>query len=185
MNKVLFILLFLFSSTQSFAVNYHSKEKLTEMISFVYKTIDIVDRTKMKRKRKVHLAKNITKYSIKYNLDPRIIVAILNTESLFKTDAYNPAGDYSIAQINYKVWVKEFKQRNLRPLDFEKLKNDEDYALDRMAEILSILKRDYKGKDSFWFARYHSNTKKFKSRYLKKLKGEFQKILSTPHNGLF
>lgn len=112
--------------------------------------------------------------SKKYNLDPRIMISIMKVESAFNQSATNPSGDFSIAQINYRVWEKEFKKLKRKNLDFTKLKKNDAYSIFRMAEILSIEKKRYKGKK--WYLTYHSRTKKYRDIYEKKFNKEFKKI---------
>lgn len=128
----------------------------------------------------------------KYDIDPRIIIAIIKVESNFKQNAINltscertkqdKCGDYSIAQINYETWSKSFPKMGRKALDLHRLKTDETYAIFRMAEILSILKAQYASTDNVWFARYHSSTPVHKTRYTKALKTELRKVISLGPN---
>jgi hypothetical protein len=114
--------------------------------------------------------------SVKYKIDPRIMLSILNVESSFDQSAVSSTNDISIAQINLNVWTPSFfKNKTGKPLDVKRLKRDEAYAISRMCLILNY----YKGKfpnDKFWYARYHSSTPKFKSAYLSKLIKSVKKI---------
>lgn len=175
--------IFLLLNTNLMANELKEEVVFKDMISFVENTIDVVQTVLYHRKKK--LARFITKTAVKYNLDPRLMVAIINTESKFDRNAYNPSGDYSLVQINYRIWKKEFKKRKLRPLDKKKLVYNEDYAIDRMGEILSILKREYSRKEKLWYLRYHSATDKYQKRYLRHLKKEIAKIIKVKHNNLF
>lgn len=124
----------------------------------------------------------------KYEVDPRIMIAIIKIESNFKQNAINltscertkqdKCGDYSMAQINYETWSKSFPKMGRKPLDLHKLKTDETYSIFRMAEILSILKKQYAATDNAWFARYHSSTPVHKDRYTRALKSEIRKVIS-------
>lgn len=114
-------------------------------------------------------------YSKKYQIDPYIMLALIKVESDFDSQAVSATGDYSLAQINYKVWQKELKREGIE-LNFYKLKNNSAYAIEKMALILQILKKRHAKKDPYWFARYHSNTKKFKSKYLLKVKRQLATI---------
>ncbi|MBC7537748.1 MAG: transglycosylase SLT domain-containing protein [Bacteriovorax sp.] len=105
----------------------------------------------------------------KYKVEPQIIVAIIDTESDFKADKVSSTGDLSVAQINVDVWNKEFLRMKKPIMIKEKIKCDQEYALMKMAEILNIIKKRYEKKDRRWYARYHSNTHKYKSEYLHKL----------------
>lgn len=105
----------------------------------------------------------------KYKVEPQIIVAIIDTESDFKANKVSSTGDLSVAQINVEVWNKEFIRMKKPLMIKEKIRLDQEYALMRMAEILNIIKKRYEKKDRRWYARYHSNTHKYKNEYLHKL----------------
>lgn len=115
------------------------------------------------------IASQISKAIKKYKVEAQIIVAIIDTESDFKADKVSTTGDLSVAQINVDVWNKEFMRMKKPLLIKERIKKDQEYALMKMAEILSIIKSKYEKKDRRWYARYHSNTYKHKSEYLHKL----------------
>ena len=95
----------------------------------------------------------------------------------FDQSAISSTGDYSLAQINYKVWKKELASKGVK-LDFKKLKTNHAYALEKIAIILKILKDRHSEKDQQWYGRYHSNTKKYKIRYLKKVNQQLAKLTS-------
>lgn len=105
----------------------------------------------------------------KYNIEPQIVLAIIDTESNFNHDLVSSTGDLSMAQINVEVWNKELTRMNMTPIVADKLKADETYSLEVMAKILNILKKRYEKKDKKWYARYHSKTKKHKGVYLSKV----------------
>jgi hypothetical protein len=105
----------------------------------------------------------------KYSIPPQVMVAIIDTESNFRAEKVSTTGDVSIAQINVEVWNKEFIRMKRPALNKEKIKMDQQYALMKMAEILNIIKKRYAKKDRRWYARYHSNTHKYKREYLHKL----------------
>ena len=105
----------------------------------------------------------------KYKIEPQIIVAIIDTESNFNHELVSSSGDLSMAQVNVEVWNKEFMRMNLNLIEASKLKIDQAYSLEVMAQILQILKNRYEKKDRRWYARYHSKTKKHKREYLTKL----------------
>ncbi|MDD4974525.1 MAG: transglycosylase SLT domain-containing protein [Bacteriovorax sp.] len=105
----------------------------------------------------------------KYKIEPQIIVAIIDTESKFNHELVSSSGDLSMAQVNVEVWNKEFMRMNLDLIEPSKLKVDQVYSLEVMAQILQILKTRYEKKDRRWYARYHSKTKKHKREYLSKL----------------
>lgn len=105
----------------------------------------------------------------KYKIEPQIVVAIIDTESSFNHDVVSSTGDLSLAQVNVDVWNKEFVRMKMNPIETEKLKADQAYSLEVMAQILHILKTRYAKNDRRWYARYHSKTKKHKRVYLAKL----------------
>jgi hypothetical protein len=104
-----------------------------------------------------------------YKIEPQIIVAIIDTESDFNPDKVSTTGDLSLAQINVNMWNKEFIRMKMKPMDKKKLRENQQYALMKMGEILSIIKKRYGKQDRRWYARYHSNTHKYKKNYLYKL----------------
>lgn len=117
----------------------------------------------------------INNYSKKYNLDPYLILAIIKVESDFNQRAISSTGDYSLAQINYKVWKKELARKGVK-LNFYKLKTNYAYALETMGYILKTLHDTYGKKDPKWYARYHSNTSKHKLAYYKRVNTQLTKI---------
>jgi len=103
-----------------------------------------------------------------HKIDPRVMVAIIAVESSFRQDAVSPTGDISLAQINPKTWGKEFKRLKRSPLDSKLTKSDETYAIDRLGEILSILKSNHKHQMN-WFGYYHSKTPSLRDDYSNKI----------------
>ena len=97
------------------------------------------------------------------------MAAIIATESDFDLNAYNPSGDYSLAQINYYIWKVEFARLGRKDLDFIRLQNEPAYAINRMAEILEIIRNRFPN-DVHFYARYHSSTKSLRLGYLIRLK---------------
>lgn len=115
-------------------------------------------------------AKDISKAVHRHNINPQIIISLIDTESNFQASKVSHTGDLSIAQVNVDVWNKEFQRLKQPLIKKGKLKHvDQGYAIDTMARILSILKNRNEKKDRRWYARYHSNTKKYKWDYLKKI----------------
>lgn len=125
---------------------------------------------------KKNVAGKIQQAFSKHKINPQIVVAIIDTESSFAQDAVSTSGDLSMAQINAEVWNKEFQRMNLELIDVERLKTDEAYSLEMMAQILDILKTRYEKKDRRWYARYHSKTKKYKRAYLAKLESRLKRL---------
>ena len=122
------------------------------------------------------LGLKVQEIHLKYELDPALILALLLTESSLEPLSESSTGDYSIAQINYKTWDKEFKRLGHEPLNKGLLKEgDISYALDKMALILSILKERHTD-DPHWYGTYHSETPKLKSLYLQKVKRHYKTI---------
>lgn len=104
-----------------------------------------------------------------------MMAAIIDVESDFRLDAYNESGDYSLVQINYRIWKVEFDRLNRSPLDFDRLTNEPAYAIKRMGEILEILRRRNPNDEDF-YARYHSNTEELRLIYLDKLKDAYGRL---------
>jgi len=114
----------------------------------------------------------------KYRVDPKLMIAIIATESDFDNRKVSTTGDLSLAQINTDIWNKEFERLGLDKLNSKRLKKDENYALSKMAEILNILKNRHAKNDNKWFARYHSHTKKYKTAYSTKVEKRMRMIAS-------
>ena len=128
---------------------------ISHMISIVQPELDINSRNK--------IANDIYHAIKKYKVEPQIIVALIDTESNFTYNKISSTGDLSLGQINVEVWNTEFK-RLKQPLIIKEnlITIDQSYAMETMARILSILKSRHSKKDRRWYARYHSNTKKYK-----------------------
>ena len=130
----------------------------------------------MNQSQKNDLSLKIHQVFSKYDIAPQIVLSIIDTESNFNQAAVSSTGDLSLAQVNVEVWNREFVRLNKEPIDTERLKNDEVYALETMAQILQILKTNYAKTDRRWYARYHSKTKKYKEIYLAKLEERMKKL---------
>lgn len=146
---------------------------IANMISIVQPELASEDRD--------NVAVQISKALNKYKVEPQIVVAIIDTESNFKSDMVSSTGDLSVAQINVDVWNKEFVRMNKPAMSKKKIQKDQSYALMKMAEILSIIKKRHGKKDRRWYARYHSNTHAHKKDYLHKLEIRL-KMLATADN---
>ena len=162
------------------------KEKILQIVGKVDEAIDsVIKLPDLARKRYAVL---IALAGKKYDIDPRIMIAILVVESSFRQSAKNvntnKTTDYSIAQINYETWKKGFKKMSRAPLNKERLVSDEAYAIFRMAEILRIYKDRFESQDKIWFARYNSSTIKYKTIYKNKLVKEFKKLIEFGPNML-
>lgn len=72
-----------------------------------------------------------------------------------------------MTQINCRVWTKEFK-RLKRELNCNRLIGDYRYSIEKMAEILSVIKKRHSD-DPHWYGRYHSGTPRLKKAYLARM----------------
>lgn len=184
MKKHFIMTFILILSTYSQAVMPKSVSRMDQMrasVNSISKMIKVVQPDLEKNERN-RIAYNLYNTSKKYNVDPKIMIAIIGTESDFRNHKVSTTGDLSMAQINPKVWNKEFERMGLAKLNMKKLKKDEAYALTKMAEILTILKQRHAKKDTKWFARYHSHTKKYKNQYSVKVEKRLRMIASVEHS---
>ena len=124
------------------------------------------------------ISESVHREAERTNIDYKIFLSIIKVESGFKQDAVSSTGDYSLAQINFRNWNRERNRLGLPLMELSKLKEDPDYAIRMMAEILSILKNRHEKKDRLWFARYHSGTYSKKKGYANKLSKVSKKISS-------
>lgn len=135
---------------------------ISHMISVVQPELEVNARNK--------IANDIHHAIKKYKVEPQIVVSLIDTESNFSYSKVSSTGDLSLGQVNVEVWNQEFKRMKLPLISKEKLvTEDQAYAMEKMAQILSILKKRHAKKDRRWYARYHSNTAKYKLDYLKKI----------------
>lgn len=135
---------------------------IAHMISVVQPELEVNSRNK--------IANDIHHAIKKHNVEPQIIVALIDTESNFQYNKVSSTGDLSLGQINIDVWNAEFKRMKLPLIQKELLvTEDQSYAMEKMAQILRILKTRHAKKDRRWYARYHSNTTKYKMDYLRKI----------------
>lgn len=135
---------------------------IAQLISVVQPELDHNIRNKV--------ASDIQSAVKKHKVEPQIMVALIDTESNFKHNMVSSTGDLSIAQVNVEVWNKEFARMKLPLIKKEKLVvQDQKYAMDIMARILAILKVRHAKSDRRWYARYHSNTTRYKMDYLRKI----------------
>lgn len=146
---------------------------ISHMISVVQPELDIKSRNK--------IAMDIYKAIQKFRVEPQIIVSLIDTESNFSYRKVSSTGDLSIGQVNVEVWNNEFKRMKLPLISKAKLvTKDQSYAMEKMAQILSILKKRHSKKDRRWYARYHSNTSKHKLDYLKKIEIRMKMLAESP-----
>ncbi len=149
---------------------YNEALKISKMIKAI--------KPKLNDYKAMKLAHYLNAVSKKYKLDPKVMIAIIDTESDFDNTKVSETGDLSLAQINTDIWNKELKRMKLPEIDGKRLKTDEKYALNQMAMILGILKNRHAHKDGIWYARYHSHTKKYKNVYFAKVDLRMRKIAS-------
>lgn len=144
---------------------------ISQMISIVQPELDLNTRNK--------IANDIHHAIKKYKVEPQIIVSLIDTESNFQYNKVSTTGDLSLGQVNVDVWNLEFKRMKLPLINKELLVlEDQGYAMEKMAQILSILKSRHSKKDRRWYARYHSNTSKFKTDYLRKIEIRMKMLAS-------
>jgi PBP1b-binding outer membrane lipoprotein LpoB len=146
---------------------------ISQMIGVVQPELDMSARLK--------IADNISDAIKKHKVEPQIVISLIDTESNFKYNKVSSTGDLSLAQINVDVWNIEFKRMRIPLIQKEKLvTEDQAYAMEVMAQILKILKSRHSKSDRRWYARYHSNTKKYKLDYLRKIEVRM-KLLAQIH----
>lgn len=171
-----FILTLILSTTAQ-PLSFSKKNIDTNHTRMISRMIKVVQ-PDLKESSRNRIAKSLYSTTKKYKVDPKLMIAIIGTESDFVNSKVSTTGDLSMAQINAEVWNKEFDRLGLKKLNVKRLKKDEAYALNKMAEILNIIKARHSKKDSKWFARYHSHTKKFKDLYSVKVEKRMRMIAS-------
>ena len=164
-------------STAAISKSLTKKEVVKYNTAMIARMIKVVQ-PDLKVKKRNQLARALFNTSKKFAVDPKIMIAIISTESSFRNHVVSSTGDLSLAQINTAVWDKEFARLGLDKLNRKLLKKDEVYALNKMGKILSILKQRHASKDSKWYACYHSKTKKYKDLYDSKVQTRLRKIAS-------
>jgi hypothetical protein len=180
MKTTTLAIIFLFTSlfsTAAISKSYTKKQIYDHHTKVISKMIKAVQ-PQMSLKKRNQIALKLYKASRKFSVDPKIMVAIISTESSFRNNVVSSTGDISLAQINTVVWDKEFARLGLGKIDIKLLKKDETYALNKMGKILSILKKRHAKKDNQWYARYHSKTKVHKDRYSNQVETRLRKIAS-------
>lgn len=101
MNKLIFTILLLFSS------NVYASDIIKD---YVKDHVSSWEATA--------ISNSITKYSKQYELDPIIILAIIEVESSFRYNATSKTKsgsvrDYGLMQINNQVWIKDKHKNNI------------------------------------------------------------------------
>lgn len=153
------------------SVSYGSKvDKIIRCINILQKNAGIQLHPLYKQK----LAKTINNSSKQFFVNYKILLTILYIESNFKQFAVSSTKDYSIAQISLHQWINDEKLVKTKHY-LKDIKTDPFKAIYVMGEILSI-KRKEGISDTFWYLRYHSNTKKYKDLYKKKFSRTFKLI---------
>ena len=170
-GKMLTLILLLTFSSQV-VPNSQVRESQVELVSSLIVRLQ----SNVNHERLNSISESILDTSLKYKLDPRVLLAIIDTESDFRQGMISHTGDLSLVQINPGVWNKEFARMKRTLIDAKKLQGSEAYAIDRMGEILHILKSRYSSDDGKWFARYHSRTKKLKNLYHSKVETRLNSI---------
>lgn len=125
---------------------------------------------------------NIYKQAERTGLDWRLIVSISFQESSFrlfkgdKTCGLTARGTpqcvyraFGPMHVYYSYWETQLK------LDPIRLIYEIQYGYKVGTDIL-LLKRRYRNTDPYWFARYNSNTPKYKIRYAKRIMKHYNKI---------
>ncbi len=173
---IIFLITSLFS-TAAISKSYTRKQIYDHHTKVISKMIKAVQ-PQMSLNKRNQIALKLYKASRKFSVDPKIMIAIISTESSFRNNVVSSTGDISLAQINTVVWDKEFTRLGLGKIDIKLLKKDEAYALNKMGKILSILKERHAKKDKQWYARYHSKTKVHKDRYNVQVQNRLRMIAS-------
>ena len=93
---------------------------------------------------------------------------IFSQKNMYK-DIYSNAADTKDNNIDPAFSMLEKKYQDLLKKQEEKLKENENYSIEIMGQILSTLKKRYAHKDKYWYARYHSGNLKYKQIYLEKI----------------
>ena len=165
--KFILIILSLFSH-QAIASKNCTKKEVSDLI-YSYKTF------KDNKKINKFFTKEIIKSGKKHNVNCLIMASILKIESdfIFKTNKITP-NDISIAQINFPLQLVNLRNEGYL-LDKKKLMKSNKYAIDRLAVILKLLKKN-NPKDPLWFTRYYSGYYIHKLTYLHRLEYQCKKV---------
>lgn len=109
------------------------------------------------------IAKHTYKVSMRYDLDPNLLIAIFAVESAFKLDAVRGKTDYGIGQIHIS---------NIRLHEFCKtrLVSDLEYSINAAAMILAEIRKDQGRKEKYYWVRYNCGSKSLKRRTCKRYK---------------
>lgn len=136
-------------------------------------TLKIDHLTEGSRPNNKDIAKLIWIASNKHKVETEVLLALFMVESTFTQNKISKTGDMGIGQINPGIWKEEFLRRGLKSLDVARLQSDTQYAVDRTAEILSLLKKaGYKN----YYGVYHSKTKELRKIYTKRIHKQLVKL---------
>lgn len=169
------IIFSIFYAPKATTTHFTKNEVITKNHALLSKMIREIQ-PNLSEKKAYTLAKKIYTHSSNFNLDPKILIAILYIESNFRNNVTSKTGDYSMAQINVDIWNREFTRLGMSKLDKHLLKYNENYVIYKMAKILSILDQRKLKHDKNWYANYHSMTPKLKNIYAKKINSKINKI---------
>lgn len=127
----------------------------------------------LNRKTVDNYGKIIHSYSVKYDIDWKIVCAIFRQESNFDIVAVNyETRDFGIGQMNYAN-IKATK------MNIGKLLTDADYAIHQTFLMLKDLKK-HKAKDlkknQNWYTRYHTARPSLRAKYQSILNKWFKQI---------
>lgn len=118
-----------------------------------------------------YLKASVIKWTSKYDIDNKLMLAILFKESSWRNGVINcnKSCDYGIAQIN-EANIKAYK------LDKMRLLTDIDYSVQKSVYILKWFKDRYAHKEKHWWARYNCGVEKNCLNW-KKTKDYIQKVV--------
>ena len=168
-------------STNELLNRKRKEAEIKELVPNIYKSIVLLTKDSSLNIKDSDILRYSTAiaYSSKKNkINPLLMVSIIYVESEFfhKKSLIEGVSDYSIAQINYHVWSKEYSKIRNSPLNKEKLFKNQIYAINKMGEILKYKKSLY-SKEKEWYLSYHSRTKKYRDIYRVKLKKVFDTLI--------
>lgn len=104
----------------------------------------------------------VEKYSKQFNLDKKLVTAIIKVETDGNNNLISSTNDYGIMQVNINT-AKHFK------FSIKRMKVDVDYSIYCGTFYLSYLREKHSRQDKTWWARYHSNTPEHKQKYIRRI----------------
>lgn len=116
------------------------------------------NRPNIDKEKSFKIAKNISIYSQKHQVDPFLFSAILMQESSYRM--ISTKNDLGIAQVNRTT-------AKLYGFNVEKLSSNLEYSIASGIKILSDFKQMYGKKEKHWWTRYNSPTPKNREKYKK------------------